>query len=810
MRFTTAILVVAVIACGSDRVTTPQPRLVGLSLEPDSASIDTAGTLQLTPTLVWSDGGTHETPVTYTATGGTISTTGLYTAGSIAGHFTVIVACTCGLAHTMPVSIGYITAPVAPTVARLTISVAGLPVGGIGTLHITGPEGFQRDVTAPSELDSLTPGDYAVHAATAVVGPDIYDPSPADQTITLAAAQVMDVAVTYAKEVAPPPTGLPAHPRVWMTPARLQQIQAQAQANTVRWQRLKAAAELQVAKGSTYTSNDTGMLPAVCLAYLASGDVRYAQRAAVVLAASAVETNTLQGDAAYNYRYLGNYSVGLDWCYNALSVPLRQQVATWLMNRADWVWPESNPAPHNAYGVTQIPNNYYWGYMMTGPAALAAAGDDTGKGTISGSNRPAYHQQLVLTKWTTVAMPYFAGKDAGGASEEGTGYDISGHVGEFVDAFRTSGINISTPWLTQALQWHMHASMPGYKYFAPIGDQARVSNAPEYIYNREAMLIDMVAANADPVLNSQVQTWLGLIGQVPTRSDDGAVSSEFLRYDPNAASAPDLSGLPKGYLATGAGDFVYRQSWTDPNATVLVFRSGPMGQGHTGLDANSMRIWKGSFWVSADANIYSHSGIQQTTDNYNDLTVGGVGQSHHDGTFIVDASFSDTLAVVRGQASLGYLARGANLGSPTSVPDYLRTVAYLPEQDAFVVVDRVTVVDGTKDKVWRWQMKDVPQVTGNTFRLQNPNGDARCFGRVLLPTDAVLGTQSFTTSNAVTVTLTGRASDVVVTVLQCTTGISEPVVPTVTASPAAMAVTVGSRRVTVPLDEHQPVRLDTP
>ena len=218
---------------------------------------------------------------------------------------------------------------------------------------------------------------------------------------------------------------------------------------------------------------------------------------------------------------------------------------------------------------------------------------------------------------------------------------------------------------------------------------------------------------------------------------------------------------------------------------------------------------KGASWVSADANIYSVSGIQQTTNNFNSLTVGGTGQSHHDGPSLVTTQMSDTLVVVRGQAASGYFPPGSHVGDKSSVSDYLRTVTYLPQQDVFVIVDRATVVDATQAKVWRWQMKDTPQVSGNTFRLQNPAGDARCFGSVLLPADAALGVESYGTSSAVTVSMAGRASDLVVTVLQCTNAFAAPFVPTVTSNASNTEVTFGTKRVTVPLNQAQPVSFET-
>jgi hypothetical protein len=360
--------------------------------------------------------------------------------------------------------------------------------------------------------------------------------------------------------------------------------------------------------------------------------------------------------------------------------------------------------------------------------------------------------------------------------------------------------------------------MPGGKYFAPLGDQARVSNAPMYIYNREAMLVVRAAANAGSVLDAQAQYWLALIGQAPYALDDGNLGNELLYYDPSAPSAADLSGLPKGYLSPGAGDFIYRQSWTDPNATVMVFESGPLSESHMSLDANGLMIWKGSFWISASANIYSHSGIVQATQNYNNLTVGGIGQTHFNGGQIVAIpQVSDQLVVVRGQAEAAYIIEPVHHPTVGSLSDYLRTVAYLPQQDVFVIVDRATAADAPNTKVWRWHSLNPATILGNTFTLANPAGDQRCVGTVLLPTDAVLGAETIAlgsggavSSHAVTVTLpVGRTSDVVVTVFQCSDVLPAPWTPTAEITANQAIVTIGTHRVTVPLDDAQAVGFET-
>lgn len=810
------LLALLVTACGHDVVVEAAPTATHLTISPASATIDTSAMLQLHSTLAWSDGKDHSADVSFSASGGAVADDGVYHAIATPGVYLIVANCSCGLTDTARVTVVAESAPPAGT-ASLAVTINGLP-GTIGAaLILSGPNGFSRAISVSGVIDSLLPGSYTVQGNGVTTAGTSFTAAPLTQAVVLGAGDRQAVAVVYTQVVVVP-TGLPPHPRVWMNPDRVARLRVQASANTIRWTRVKSGADAQLGRGVTYTSGDEDKLPDLCAVYLGTGDVRYAQRAGVILTAIAVDSNNLEGDSGYGYRSaLPGVIRGYDWCYDGLTVGQRHQVATWMMNRADWVWPETNPARAGSWGVNDPANNYYWGFMMTGPAALAAAGDDTASGVVSGTNRPAYHQQLALHRWSGDATAYMTGAGAGGGWEEGTGYDSSSRLGTFTDAFLTAGIPLVNPWLTASLLYRFHSSTPDFHYHIPFGDQARVSTSEMYAYDRYAALDVLPSAAAGSTMNAQIQTWLARIGQVPTsESSVGILAEELVRYDPSQATASDLSGLTRDYLSAGAGQFIYRSSWTDPNATLWAFESGSLGEGHTSLDANGLMIWKGSFWISASANIYSYSGIEQDTKDYNNLTIGGLGQSHwlyntgraNTGS-ILNRSVSDQLVTVRGQASGAYTSV---LSFPVS--DYVRTVSYLPAQDAFVVVDKATVVDGSQTKTWRWQAANAPVLTGNTFRIDNPKHDAGCTGTVLSPGDITLGTDSYNlgtpnpSSYAVTVSMSGRATDVVVTVLQCgmATAPAGPA-PLAVVTGTSATVTIGTAVVVVPLDPTLPVHL---
>lgn len=83
-------------------------------------------------------------------------------------------------------------------VGSLTVAVSGLPAGTPARIHVTGPEGFDREVTQSATLSGLASGGYVVTAAVVTSGDQAFAPSPTSQTITVSdRAQPADASVSY-------------------------------------------------------------------------------------------------------------------------------------------------------------------------------------------------------------------------------------------------------------------------------------------------------------------------------------------------------------------------------------------------------------------------------------------------------------------------------------------------------------------------------------------------------------------------------------------------------------------------------------
>jgi hypothetical protein len=622
--------------------------------------------------------------------------------------------------------------------------------------------------------------------------------------------------------VAPPapPITLPAHPRIWMNPARVTYTKLQKTNNTANWINVKKIADAQVAKGTAYTFNiDDQQAPYLGLAYIATGNQAYATRAEVVLTngVSAAWQNFCASGSCYQYRFAYIFpALTLDWCYAGLSIACRQLVAKGLMDAADFCWKETNPTTP-AYGQNDASSNYNWGETMTALGALSASGDDpTISGTVSSPNRPAYHIALMLSKWNSnfLAKLNQVGYMKGGGWGEGSNYDSSWYVARFIDAFATCGVSLPTPFIDEALAYRMNIVMPGYIYKAPFGDQPLHSNASFYEYDRVSSL-HLMTLSSNATLKSQMQFLLNKAKQIPIgENGTGKLAEEFLFDDPSQSVATDLSGLPLYKLSEGPGFYVYRNSFTDLNTTAFTFESGIIGSGHGGLNCGGLRIWKGSFWVSADANIYSASGIRKETQYFNNMTLAGANQPLNGQNIYPIPTIqtpTSTLVVVRQQSKTAY-----GLPASRTLTESFRTVAYLPTKDTFIIIDKETAVNSASAKVFRWQMKNSPpSPVGLTFKLSSQSGDYNAYGQILTPLTSTLAIEgqnpngTGVTSFVITNTLpTGNATDIVVTTLQLSSAIAAPYVVSITDDGTSYSIHVDDKVVTVNhVDDTQPVTI---
>ena len=168
---------------------------ISVSVTPSTVSIQTGGTQQFTATVT----GLANTAVTWSATGGTVSITGLYTAPTAAGTYTVTATSASDSSESATATVTVTTTPV-PIGISITPLLASLTAGGTQqfTATVTGTTNTSVTWSASGGTVSSTglytapssPGTYSVTATSAA------DPSKSASSAVTVSAGVPAIAVS--------------------------------------------------------------------------------------------------------------------------------------------------------------------------------------------------------------------------------------------------------------------------------------------------------------------------------------------------------------------------------------------------------------------------------------------------------------------------------------------------------------------------------------------------------------------------------------------------------------------------------------
>lgn len=143
--------------------------VVGIDVQPNSASGAPSSVLAFTATARMSDGSMQPAQVTWSATGGTATTSGVYMAGSAAGVYRIVGRHALGFADTSAVTI---TAPPPPPPPGSGVTVGNLFSArwtngtGAGTTAISDGGKFSRLANGTSTLDVVTAASVGANTGT--------------------------------------------------------------------------------------------------------------------------------------------------------------------------------------------------------------------------------------------------------------------------------------------------------------------------------------------------------------------------------------------------------------------------------------------------------------------------------------------------------------------------------------------------------------------------------------------------------------------------------------------------------------------
>lgn len=371
-------------------------------------------------------------------------------------------------------------------------------------------------------------------------------------------------------------------------------------------------------------------------------------------------------DLAYTYRYCRSFmadglpqrieSLAYQTIFNIWNKPL----ATW-GGRPDTAW--------TGWGTNDPGNNYFYSFTQATMYWTFASGT------------PTFMDRTI--QCMDMLDAYFANL-TGGGSAEGTGYGTSHmRLFEIYRIWQDSGLLLSTGLknhLRDTVKYWYHATVPGFTHFAPIGDQARSSMPTWFDYHTklicEAMLVEQsmetsivgghLVKNADP--NGMDHTWAYRDGLLPRNGN------------------LPIPSLMSNYYASGAGHYFARTSW-QPDAAWINVVCGKYNQSHAHQEQGSFNLWDGG-WVAVTANIYSRSGIQQSTNCHNMMRFERAGQilRQYEGTeCILTTTSTDNVLKCDMQLAPAYVRPG----NPSHIQSWERSISLSKNNKSLLVDDTV-------------------------------------------------------------------------------------------------------------------------
>lgn len=323
---------------------------------------------------------------------------------------------------------------------------------------------------------------------------------------------------------------------------------------------------------------------------------------------------------------------------------------------------------------------------------------------------------LVQQKIIPALTDYFATKVPDGGSREGTGYGAS-HRSLF-DLYRvwlaSTGEDLAhrSPHARNTINYWLHATVPTLDKLIPIGDQARVSEPVIYDYHRTIMLEAQLLSP-----NTAEAAWANwwLANTSLSRMSSGFNS----QFDLLKRVAEPQKPTQLSYYAQGAGVYFARSSW-EKDATHFSLIAGQFEESHAGQEQGNFSFFKQG-WLAVTSNIWSHSGIVQTTDSRNVLRF-----DNASGGIIPQDRYADNLAPVLLHSTD---ADGTRRGSVDLSVAYAKNKAQVQSwrRDFAYKDDRLTIHDTcqvapTITPVWQVHVPSRPLVNTATGNITTADG----------------------------------------------------------------------------------------
>lgn len=414
---------------------------------------------------------------------------------------------------------------------------------------------------------------------------------------------------------------------------------------------------------------------------------------------AAGQTPAIAGDSYLDVGgEIASLAVTYDW---ALSRLTESQKSRWKAYADQAIYNVWNPTqakwgntskPWSGWSINDPGNNYFYSFLRATMYWAVA------------SQNQQWLDFIRLQKAPPLTA-YFV-KIPGGGSLEGTGYGTSHknlfEIYGFWKSATGTDLSAQNTHCANSIDYWIHATVPTLQRFAPIGDQARVSDAPLYDYQR-ALVVRAVLLNHGTPQAGRGIWWLN---NISIRQ----MSGTFNLKD-NIYKLPDAPQKPTAlaYFSQGVGDLFARTSW-DSTATWLHVKAGLYNQSHAHQDQGSFSIYNRT-WLAVTENMNTHSGIEQGTEVHNVLLF-------KNGTDTIGQSQSDSASKLTIRDDGAVLTAAADLSKmyfrTPQVQAWRRSVLFDRPANIITVRDTFAVQTGTS-AIWQLNTPIQPLQQGDSI-----------------------------------------------------------------------------------------------
>jgi hypothetical protein len=413
--------------------------------------------------------------------------------------------------------------------------------------------------------------------------------------------------------------------------------------------------------------------------------------------------------AGDSYLYVGDLISSLaltyDWAFDRLTQSQKTRWKAYADQTIDNIWNPSQASwggsarPWSGWSISNPGNNYHYSFLKATMYWAVAS-------------RNQHWLDFLRTQKTPPLVEYFK-LLPGGGSLEGTGYGTSHKslfdLYGFWKSATGTDLSVQSTHCVNSIDYWVHATMPTLDRFAPIGDQARVSDAPLYDYQR-ALVEKAVLLNPGTPQAARGMWWLSNISI-------RRMSSAFNLKD-NIAQLPDAPQKPTAllYYSPGVGDLFARTSW-DTNATWLHVKAGIYNESHAHQDQGAFSIYNRG-WLAVTENINTHSGIEQGTEVHNVLRF-----QTKNGVDTVSQSQSDSSAAVSFDDNHGVLLIAVDVSKmyrrEPRIQGWRRTVIFDRPANTVTIHDTFAIQTTTLAAIWQLNTPVKPEIQGDSIVAGN-------------------------------------------------------------------------------------------